>query len=447
MSELSETAGLIQPVFMLQPYDKVRGLSGAPPRAHGLTVFTTAVFAVGEMAGSGVLALPRALVATGWIGVVINIVCALASAYTGLLLGKCWLMVQGRYEEYKTNTRYPYPAIGFVTYGKVGRTIVSCSINLTLFGVSVVFLLLASENLQQLVKDAGKDISFCIWLLIAAAALCPTSWLGTPKDFWPIAVGATVATSIACIIIIANIAVDAENAPPTFHPDIDVKDFFMAFGTICFAFGGHPGFPTFQADMKEPQKFGKAIFLAYFILLLMYLPVAIAGYSVYGINADDNILLNLSGGPMQYIVEILITLHLFFGFVIVINPVCQEMEELVGIPTHFTFKRIISRTLIMVVVLFIAESIPHFGAILSLIGGSTTTLLAYILPPVFYLKLCSMEGDWEQQTPSLAQKVACFEIMLVGLVAGVASTYAAVDALATSSFSTPCYIDFHKAAM
>ena len=37
----------------------------------------------------------------------------------------------------------------------------------------------------------------------------------------------------------------------------------MAFGTICFAYGGHPGFPTFQADMKQPEKFGKAIFLAY----------------------------------------------------------------------------------------------------------------------------------------------------------------------------------------
>ena len=38
-----------------------------------------------------------------------------------------------------------------------------------------------------------------------------------------------------------------------------------------------------------------------------------------------------------------------------------------------------------------AESIPHFGAILSLVGGSTTTLLSYILPCLFYLKLCKCE--------------------------------------------------------
>lgn len=48
-------------------------------------------------------------------------------------------------------------------------------------------------------------------------------------------------------------------------------------------------------------------------------------------------------------------------------------------------------------VLFVAESIPHFGAILSLVGGSTTTLLAYVCPSIFYLKLCRKKRD--ESTP------------------------------------------------
>lgn len=43
--------------------------------------------------------------------------------------------------------------------------------------------------------------------------------------------------------------------------------------------------------------------------------------------------------------------------------------------------------------LFVAETIPRFGAILALVGGSTTTLLAYICPSVFYLKLCRKPRD------------------------------------------------------
>jgi hypothetical protein len=37
----------------------------------------------------------------------------------------------------------------------------------------------------------------------------------------------------------------------------------------------------------------------------------------------------------------------------------------------------------------VAETIPKFNDILSLVGGSTVTLLAYICPPLFYLKLKS----------------------------------------------------------
>ena len=64
----------------------------------------------------------------------------------------------------------------------------------------------------------------------------------------------------------------------------------------------------------------------------MYLPVAIAGYNVYGGGVAPNVLLTISPGPMLYAVEILLTCHLFCGFIIVINPVCQELEELLKTP-------------------------------------------------------------------------------------------------------------------
>lgn len=65
------------------------------------------------------------------------------------------------------------------------RYVVSFSINFTLFGVSTVFLLLASENIEDLIERwSGKDLSFCYWLLILAAVICPLTWFGTPADFW-----------------------------------------------------------------------------------------------------------------------------------------------------------------------------------------------------------------------------------------------------------------------
>jgi vesicular inhibitory amino acid transporter len=52
----------------------------------------------------------------------------------------------------------------------------------------------------------------------------------------------------------------------------------------------------------------------------------------------------------------------------------------------------------MILLIFTAESIPSFGRILDLIGGSTVTLMAFIMPPLFYFKLCSQtNGNWQQR--------------------------------------------------
>ncbi|XP_064594698.1 uncharacterized protein LOC135461499 [Liolophura sinensis] len=420
-----------------------------PHVTGGLTIFTAAVFMVGEMAGSGVLALPQSLDQAGWIGMLLIVGCCVLSAYTGKVLGSAWILVQERYPQYQGHVRYPYPAIGQVTYGKPGRYLVSFSINFTLFGVSTVFLLLAAENIQALIKDVGHDISFCYWLLLIATILLPVTWLGTPKDFWFIAIGATAATSVACVVLFSNMIYDGthrKDAGPVRHSSSSFIDFFMAFGTICFAFGGHPAFPTFQTDMKKQKNFGRAVLLAYLIVLAMYLPVSVAGYFVYGSDVKANILLTVSHGPMLYIVQILITAHLLFGFVIVINPFCQEMEEVLNVPKKFNWKRCVVRTAMMALVVFVAETIPRFGGILALVGGSTTTLLAYVLPSLFYLKLCSMKGDWEEVHVPLHMKVMNYEILMVGVVAGIASTYSAItDLSAPGSFTLPCYINMTSA--
>ena len=49
------------------------------------------------------------------------------------------------------------------------------------------------------------------------------------------------------------------------------------------------------------------------------------------------------------------------------------------------------------VLLFIAESVPSFGSILDLVGASTVTLLTFVFPPFFYMKLADASlsrKDW-----------------------------------------------------
>jgi predicted tellurium resistance membrane protein TerC len=110
----------------------------------------------------------------------------------------------------------------------------------------VVFLLLASKNLESFLHaHGGIHIGFCYIILIVAVFMLPFTMLKSPKDFWWAVIGAMVTTSIAVSMIIYGSYLDFEVCTRHVdYPDIVPSKFFMCFGTVMFAYGGHGAFPS-----------------------------------------------------------------------------------------------------------------------------------------------------------------------------------------------------------
>ena len=128
--------------------------------------------------------------------------------------------------------------------------------------------------------------------------------------------------------------------------------------------------------------------------------MAIAPYYAYGDHAEANIVKALSSGWIKTTVEIMLLLHLVAAFPIILNPPAQYFEHILEIPSTFNWKRCALRTLSVFVLLFIAETIPSFGAILDLVGASTVTMLTFVCPPYFYMRLCDsskQNKEWTQR--------------------------------------------------
>lgn len=68
--------------------------------AHGLSLITAALFIVGETAGTGVLALPQAVAGCGWAGIFLIVLACFTAGFTGIFLGKSWLLVEHLHPEY-----------------------------------------------------------------------------------------------------------------------------------------------------------------------------------------------------------------------------------------------------------------------------------------------------------------------------------------------------------
>lgn len=123
-------------------------------------------------------------------------------------------------------------------------------------------------------------------------------------------------------------------------------------------------------------------------MLIFYLPVAIGGYLVFGQNTQENIIDDMDDNWIKTTIIVLITGHVLTAFTIILNPVFQACEQVINAPSKFSLKRFAVRTAVLVLVLFIAQSIPNFGPILSFIGGSAVALTSFILPCIFYVLLC-----------------------------------------------------------
>ncbi|XP_047493475.1 amino acid transporter AVT1J-like [Penaeus chinensis] len=148
-----------------------------------LSVPLAAAFLVAEMSGSGVLALPKAVANTGWVGLPLMVLLCACVGFAGTRLAICWVLLEDRWPEYRQPCRRPYPAIAYRAFGTIGSLLCTAAQQATLVGVSTVFLLLASQLLSALVQPLVSSATLCSCLFVVGGVLVPATWLGTPKDF------------------------------------------------------------------------------------------------------------------------------------------------------------------------------------------------------------------------------------------------------------------------
>ncbi|CAG9540294.1 unnamed protein product [Cercopithifilaria johnstoni] len=427
---------------------------------QGLGWIITSFFLVGDLAGGGIVALPAAIVQTNfWPGLIMNTLMAFAMGYTAHMLGLGWVILQRRWPEYREHCRKPYPEMGGRAMGNVIKHLVSVCIDITQFGIAVVYLILSAKNISDFIDAFFKiEISFCFMILVVGICLLPVTFLKSPQDFWWAIILAMITTMLALIMVMIGAMMDYSTCSPqrAFNTNFMPTNYFLALGTTLFSYGGHAAFPTILHDMRKPYHFTRSSILAFFIVYMLYTPVCILAYLTYGNSLHESVLNSVQNTALQQGANILITLHCILTLTIVFNPLNQEAEEIFGVPHHFCWQRVLVRTGMMLTVVFAAESLPSFGPLLGLVGSSTLTLTSLIFPCLFYLYLTVGDEIAEEkgkkkidEIPPFTQVlirsprrrlIICLLIIVFGVIGGGLATYTAIKELATTRFTEPCYI-------
>lgn len=198
-------------------------------------------------------------------------------------------------------------------------------------------------------------------------------------------------TVIAVVSIHTGIALDSTACfSAVSYPVTTSTSTILSFGIFLFAFSGHYVFPTIQHDMKNPRDFTKSIFAGFLGVVILYLPLCIFAFVVYGDSMTDSVIYSIQSPSLQVmkfnknqsipsksfqlLANLMISFHCIMTLVIVINPLNQEVEHYAKISHAFGIGRVITRTIVLFLVLFVALTVPDFQPVMNLVGTYMLTL-------------------------------------------------------------------------
>ena len=104
-------------------------------------------------------------------------------------------------------------------------------------------------------------------------------------------------------------------------------------------------------------------------------------------------------------------------------------------------RRLIFRSVVVLLLLLLAESLPSFSAILQLVSSVFVTCLTFVFPPLFYLRLKGQAAREKGEAPaSKLEWLLCCQAITVGILGGVLSFVSSIKYIRESSY-VPCYIE------
>ncbi|CAL4076259.1 unnamed protein product [Meganyctiphanes norvegica] len=414
-----------------------------PANVKGLSYPMAAFFLVAQMAGAGFLALPKAVSNAGWTGLFMLGLFAASVAFSGTRLSRAWIMMMERWPQYRGDVRQPYMDMAERALGPHGRRLSYFGVFVTLGGGTTVYIILIAQFIRNSIPD--NTLSTCALVIIVAVCLTPMTWAGTPKDFWQPTVLAVISTVVAVVVIIIQILVDRESYPPPYYTTPTVGTFALGFGAIVFSFSGTSIFPTIQNDMNNKGDFWKSVLIGFVVIGSLYVPVAGVAYGIIGSAVKSNILLSVTQGWVVETAIALEVINLIGTFLVSFNPVALAFEDMLNIPNKFGWQRVALRSGMVVCEVMLCLAIPDFSLILNLVGGSATACATFVLPPLIYIKLHGMTGEWDPPIWNLPvyEKAYLYAIAGVGVIGGIAATISATWAIIEQSFTQSCFTMFN----
>ena len=249
------------------------------PKKHLLEAISTLI---GFTIGAGILGIPFVVAKAGFLTGMLNI----------LVLGILVLILNLYLGEISLRTKGIHQLTGYakIYLGKTGNYLMAASFIISLHGALIAYIIKTGEFLNVLLSPifGGNIIFYSIIFFIFSFIIIYKGIKEIEKS--------EISMVILIFIIIIILAIfAAPNINTDNLTDFSIKNVFIPYGVVFFAFLAMPAIPSMNEELKNNKKdLKKAIIIGSLIPLAIYILFAVIVVGITGINTTDGAIIGLA---------------------------------------------------------------------------------------------------------------------------------------------------------
>ncbi|CAK8697537.1 unnamed protein product [Clavelina lepadiformis] len=291
----------------------------------------------------------------------------------------------------KNNRDIGYGDVGYYAYGQSGSALVDVAIIVSQTGFCCAYLIFIIENMAQYISSSNQMGGLNVQKLILASLLLPLCFLCFLRHLHKLAVFSLFAdfANIFAYSIVFWFDFEEKHTVSVHPKEMDLTGFPFFAGMAVYCYEGAGMILSLESSMavEVRSKFRPIFKGAMLLITTLYIVFGICGYLSFGSDTNQIITLNLPKGVFPLLVKMCLCFSLFFTYPVMMFPVIQIIEKRCGSTFSSFMAGNLLRAGMVVVTGLIVLIIPSFSTLMSLVGATFCSLLAFIMPALFHMKI------------------------------------------------------------
>ncbi|KAK7100047.1 hypothetical protein V1264_023055 [Littorina saxatilis] len=394
-----------------------------------------------------IVSFPYAVHQGGYWSIVAMVLIAYICCHTGKILVDCLYETNpmGRLVRVRTS----YVEIAEHVWGRrYGARLVNMAQIIELLMTCILYVLLCGDLVEGSFPDSPLSLSS--WIMVSTVPLLACAFLTSLRRVSWLSFWCTVAHMLINLIILIYCFIRA----PHWHWGdvklrIDVWTLPIALGIIVFSYTSQIFLPTLEGNLTDRSKFACMMHWTHVAAAVFKALFSYIGFLTWGLATQEVITNNLPHPSFKIVVNLILVAKALLSYPLPFYAAVDLMQTALFkdrskpsseggtlFPSCMDERGMMKvwglalRLLLVIFTTMLAIIIPHFSLLMGLIGSFTGTMLSFVWPCYFHLKIKWYVLRW----PARALDIG---IIVLGFLFGTVGMYYSAHALSRAFRGLP----------